>query len=307
MTTAPLFAVHVGRQVPAALGEVLTATTSWWEPVAASDSDPAPPGTVGHLYASDVLPPRPATPFAVWQVHNQGSPAPQAVVAIGEVGAPDAVHVDLWSCSLPWPEEARPILPFTRGRYRELRGLPARLVTEAVGDELRWGPPDGIPRSATTGSWPTLAALSSVVVAEGQQVWSALAWAAPVVTDPGTAARLTLTDGEHVLVGADRQARLALATTLAADETRCSTLGQRGWSAASARRTHRVAKELCARFGITRRREAAPASQLIEALDALGTPRASLVRHRAREATAVLPGAVTQGWRPIERNIHARL
>jgi hypothetical protein len=295
MTDPARLAVHVGRDVPAGLAAVLAATEPWAEAVAASTREPVPPGTCAHVYTSDVLPRRPDAPYAVWRVDGAAADGLDGVPVLCDVAAGPAPG-DLDVCLLPWPDDARPVLPFTRSRYRMLRELPDQLVCEAGPDSLRWWTPGERPVGVPSDAWPTLAALSSVVVATGDRVWEALAWAAPVVTDPATARRLDVVDGEHVLVAEEPARRHDLAAGLAADDARAAGLARRGWQAAGARRPAAVAAQLCGRLGLSERRP--PASRLAGALDSLGTPLDALVRRRARAATAVLPGAVTFGWRP---------
>jgi hypothetical protein len=139
------------------------------------------------------------------------------------------------------------------------------------------------------------------VVATADDLWTALAWAAPTVTDPATARRFALVPGEDVLVDGDPAARRRLAAALADDDVQAARLARKGWQAARARRPEVVAANLCRRLGIDP--PARSTSGLTAALDELGTPADSLVRRRARAATATLPGAVTSGWRP-EREEH---
>ncbi|MGY1641364.1 hypothetical protein ACI782_09555 [Geodermatophilus sp. SYSU D00703] len=303
MTPPPRLAVHVGRQIPNALAPVLVAATPWCEPVAVAEREPAPPGVLAHLYTSDVLPRRPAAPFAVWQLPGGAPAAAPGALVVGEVGTGVAAGAHLLACLLPPPDRARLLLPFTRECYRRLRGLPGDLVAVDEGTGPAWGAADGTPAPARPEDWPTLAALAGAVVALDEvALWSALAWGAPAVTAPATARRLDLVPGEHVLTGDDPGERRSLAASLAGDSVRAARLGRHGWTAVRDRRPEGVAALLSSRLGLTRRRDLTAPSGLTEALDALDTPRDALVRRRAREATADLPGAVTQGWRPNERN-----
>jgi hypothetical protein len=297
----PRLAVHVGREVPEALAAVLTAATPWADVVAAAVQEPLLEGVRAHLYTSDVLPRRPETPYAVWRLAGTDPADSPATVVLGEVVDTGAPGGELGVSLGVWPADARPILPFTRSRYRLLRGLPDSLVTVATGDGLRWGAPGKDPAPAPGATWPTLAALSSAVVADGERVRCALAWAAPTVTDTATARLLALMPGEHVLVDDDPHRREELARELADDEARAAQLAQRGWSALRTRRAEAVAEELCRRLGFRTRRDVPSPSRLTAELDALAAPPTGLVRSRAREAIAILPGAVTSGWRPAER------
>ncbi|MBN1093822.1 hypothetical protein JKP75_15435 [Blastococcus sp. TML/M2B] len=296
--TAPVrLAVHIGRDVPDGLNAVLSALPPGVQPVAASEREALPEGVVAHLYCSDVRPRRPVAPYAVWWMAGEdAAPAAGAgvpVLADAGHGRPDDLQVSLRA----WPEHARPVLPFTRAGLRRVRELPARLVGESRSDGVSWGVPGEQPAVAARDTWPTLAALASAVVATGEDLWTALAWAAPAVTDAASARLLGLTPGEDVLVDDDPAVRTRLAAGLADDELRAAGLARRGWQAACCRRPAAVAAELCRRLGV-RPPAHSTVSGLTAAMDELGTPPHSLVRRRARAATAGLPGAVTSGWRP---------
>ncbi|SOC48928.1 hypothetical protein SAMN05660748_1641 [Blastococcus aggregatus] len=296
--TAPVrLAVHVGRDVPEGLTAVLAALPPDVQPVAASEREALPEGTVAHLYCSDVLPRRPATPYAVWRVPGADAGDLGDVPVLADAGAEHVRPGDLQVSLRAWPEAARPILPFTRAGLRRVRDLPGRLVGEARPDGVWWGVPGGQPAAAPLDTWPTLAALSSAVVATGEELWTALAWAAPAVTDAAGARLLGLTPDEDVLVGDDPAARSRLAAELADDDLRAARLARSGWQTARSHLPPGVAADLCRRLGV-RTAPHSSVSGLTAALDALGTPPHSLVRRRARAATAALPGAVTAGWRP---------
>jgi hypothetical protein len=300
--STPRLAVHVGRDVPAGLAAVLAALVPAVEPVAASDREPLPENTRAHLYCSDVLPPRPATPYAVWLVPGAEADDAGEAPLLGEAGSDGLRASDLQVSLLAWPDRARPLLPFTRAGYRRLRGLPDRLVGEAGPDGIAWGAPGAPVVEAPAGTWPSLAALSSAVIATGEALWTALAWAAPAVTDASTARLFGLTPDRDVLVRDDPDDRRRLAAELAGDDTRAARLARRGWQTLRSRRPDAVAAQLCHRLGIDAR--ASPTvTALTSALDELGAPPQALIRRRARAATASLPGAVTSGWRP-EREEH---
>jgi len=300
-TARPRLAAHVGRDVPASLAAVLSAASAWADVVAASPQEPLPEGVRAHLYTSDVLPGRPEAPYGVWRVPGGGPVDAPGAVVVSEAGTSDAAPGDLTVCVLPWPEHSRLVLPFTRSRYRLLRNLPEAMIAVATSGGITWGA-GGTPLSrAPDGTWPTLAALAGAVVARGDLAWDALAWGAPTVTDQETARRLSLAPGEHVLVADDPAERRSLALALASDEARAAPLAQRGWSSARARRPERVAEQICRRLGLAPPTRHAP-SGLRDALDALGTPRDSLIRRRARTAAAALPGAGTSGWSPDQRS-----
>lgn len=299
-TSERRLAVHVGRDVPETLSAVLLACTPWADVVTAAAQEPLPEGVQAHLYTSEVLPRQPSEPYALWLLADAPR-NPHASLTVREVATGPLASADLHVCQQPWPASARPLLPFTRSRYRMLRALPSGMVVESVDGSLRWGTVGDDPEVASPATWPTLAALSSAVVATGDRVWQALAWAAPTVTDTATAQALALAAGEHVLVDDDPQHRRRLAAQLASDDILAARLARAGWCAVRDRRPERVAELLCSRLGL-RRRNVAAASRLTSELDSLGTPHDSLIRRRVHEATAVLPGATTAGWWSAKRS-----
>lgn len=300
MSHEPRLAVHVGRQVPDLLLQVLTAASPWCAPVAVSDHEPPPHGVVAHLYSSEVLPGRPAAPFAVWRLSDDTAPAEAAAVLSA---AGDAAPGDLVVSPMPTPDGARPVLPFTRGRYRQLRGLPDRMLAVAEDDGPTWAEAGHPLRAAPPDSWPTLAALASAVVATGDHLWSALAWGAPVVTDPVSARHWGLTADATVLVAGGPFERRALAEDLSTDQTRAAVLARNGWVATQQCTPDRIAERLCQELGLTQRHDLVAPAGMTAALDRLSTPRSAFIRRRARDAAAALPGAVTLGWRSTERSL----
>lgn len=295
MTPPPRLAVHVGRHERGALADVLAAAEPWCDAVAVAEQEPEPDGIVAHLYTGDVVPSRPRRPCAVWRLAGVRAPEPDGAVVLAELGTVDAAGVDLLVRRSPLPDGARLILPFTRSRYRELRDLPPHMVSDWCDGDPRWSDADGETVPAPLSSWPSLIALSAAVVATGAAVLDALAWGCPTVTDGATAHSLGLAPGQHVLVHDDVGERRRLADRLAGDEALGSTLGRQGWALVRRRRPEDVAEELCRRLGFGPRRDVVAPARLSVALDALGTPSGALVRRRAWNAVAPLPGAVTHG------------
>jgi hypothetical protein len=93
-------------------------------------------------------------------------------------------------------EAMRPFLPVTRARVRRARGLPARAVVVADDTGASW-----CGRSIPDDLVDTVLACASAVVARGEVVLRAMAWAAPVVTDRRSAARVGAVLGRDVLEG----------------------------------------------------------------------------------------------------------
>lgn len=310
MTEDRLLAVHVGDVVPEVLPRVLAAPGPRWTPVAADPGHIAVDSVQGHLFVRDVLPRRPPAASAVWLTPDAPDPEPVAgvlrVVELprrpGAAVLADLTADDVGVATSPLPADARPVLPFARSRYRELRGLPASMTAVVDGRQLtaEWGPDAASTREHRTPvtGVPTLLALAASAVVTGPTVQAALAWACPVVTDPRTAQEWGLTAGVHVLVNADPRARRELAGRLAADPAAAAVLGHAGWTAVTGRTVPTAARALAGRLGFPVGRPGPAANGLVTAMDALGTPSTAFIRRRVREHLAALPGARTSARLP---------
>ncbi|HEX5493179.1 MAG TPA: hypothetical protein VFX70_01215, partial [Mycobacteriales bacterium] len=136
----------------------------------------------------------------------------------------------------------------------------------------------------------TAAGSASAVVATGSALRTALAWAAPTITDPHSAAALHAVDGVHLLVAARASARLRMAQALAGDDAWAARLGWAGRLLARDRVDVRhAAWTLLTRLGLPTHPLAGSLAGLEHELDLLGTPEYSPVRARARDLTRPLP------------------
>ncbi|MCO7222293.1 hypothetical protein, partial [Klenkia sp. PcliD-1-E] len=269
------------------------------------------PGTA-HLYVAATLPRRPPPRCAVWLGRGDGLPDVPAtrahvvpVVELPTAGLPSgtAAPVLLAPDTRPHPHR-RVVLPFTRRRWRGLRGLPDGLVVSVTDDVARWGPSPAqrAERAAPEGSLDTLYALAAAAVVTGPAVLDAVRWGCPVVTDPATAAALSVRADEHVLVATGQDVVPAL-QRLVEDEATGALLARAAVRAVADRRPDAAAAHLATALGFDVAAPAGPAAAaLVDALDALGAPAGAHIRARAQEFTAALPGATTFGWRPDEED-----
>ncbi|NMH97407.1 hypothetical protein [Pseudonocardia acidicola] len=226
--------------------------------------------------------PPPGVPLVVWvaALRPDREPARSAAALLAPEIIPDERCVVLGR----YPEypQARPVLPFTRRRIRLARRLAGPACAGVVAGSWRW---DGA--EVPAGVEDAAAGLAcSVIATDPVGALRALAWAAPTVTDPATAAALGAVDGEQVRVAGDAQGRRAAAAQLAGDERTAAALSwagrrlyERRWSAEG------VIERLPRSRG-----PADAADGLARALDALHTPADSAVRSRARDAVAALRG-----------------
>jgi hypothetical protein len=309
MSDRPLLAVHVGRTVPALLPRLLASAGPQWTPVAADPGLNSDATVQGHLFAAEVLPRRPPPSSAVWLTAGDDDPvlaedAPHPVIRVLELPRTTGTvaTADIGVSDVVLPAAARPVLPFARSRWRELRGLPSSMTAVIDGHQrtAEWGSDAESTREHRTpsGHVPTLLALTASAVVTGPTVIDALAWACPVVTDPRTADTWGLTAGEHVLVDADAGRRRELAGQLARDQSAAAALGRAGWAAVTARTMPAAAEALARRLGFAVEQTAPPSNGLTVAMDELGTPATAFIRRRVHDHVAALPGAVTHAWLP---------
>jgi hypothetical protein len=172
-------------------------------------------------------------------------------------------------------DEARPYAPYPRDRIRRARGLPEAVVGEVGAGELVWDSSVVDPKFRST-----ILVTASAVVADRSAVVEALAYGAPTVTDPATAAAIGAVPGEHLLVGSDVEQRRALAAGLALD---MATAARLSWAG------RRLFEEAFSVTHLIRRveraavRPAGPADRIAAVLDDLGTPTEAPIRRRATE------------------------
>ncbi|WP_111766352.1 hypothetical protein [Nakamurella deserti] len=170
-------------------------------------------------------------------------------------------------------DDAKPYAPYPRDRIRRARGLPATVVGEVGADGLVWDGTVVDPKFRAT-----VLVSASAVIADRSAVLESLAWGAPTVTDPATAAAVGAVPGEHLLIGSDVAQRRALAAGLALD---MATAARLSWAG------RRLFEEAFSVTHLIRRVERAavrptgPADRIAAVLDDLGTPARAPIRGRA--------------------------
>jgi hypothetical protein len=193
----------------------------------------------------------------------------------------------------PYPVElhdVRPVPPFVRSRLRRANALPDRALAEVrvAGHQLLWC---GVP--ATDDLLDTALACASVGVMRGPALLRALAWGTPCVTDPRTAAAISIPLDNAVVVAPEGEL-LDVAETLASEQARLSSLSRAG-RALYERRYDAVgvAQQLAARLSL----QPSGADRIDARLYELQAPLSALSVRRARR---LLHPFVTAGAVPIQ-------
>lgn len=289
----PVLGVMVGMRTPRPLRSLLVAASDRCRPVVCSALEPLPdPPPDAYLWCDGSARPPGHACHAAWVRaradlrHPVAASAaallcetPEALDAAGERGVfvPETIGAG----------DARPMTPFVRRRLRAARGLPDRVIARADGDAWYW---DDSTVTLPADLVGTAAGTASAVVATGSALHTALAWAAPTVTDPHSAATLHAVHGVHVLIGPDPSGRMRMAQHLAGDDALAARLGWSGRLLARDRVDARhAAWTMLAMLGLPTHPLAGSLATLEHELDLLGTPEHSPVRLRARALTDPLP------------------
>jgi hypothetical protein len=124
-------------------------------------------------------------------------------------------------------------------------------------------------------------------VAEPVRLLEAMAWGAPCVSDPGSAAQVGAVADTHLLVGAGPDQRRRLAAELADDQARASRLSWAGRRLVE--RRHDAGRAAMRLVELLDLRPTLPGGALASArlqLGLLGTPGDATIASRFAEATA---------------------
>lgn len=241
------------------------------------------------VHSSPDVPP-PGAPFALWLTPG-ADPSPVLAATARVLLTPDMSAVAAGSG--PSRLEAVParvdyravaVAPFVRRRIRTVRGLAADGVAAYEDGTWCWGGPD---HRVADELVDTLCGLAAAVVATTPATAvRALAWGAPLVTDPATAGSIAATADHDCLVSSHRGGRAAAAREMASDDRTAARLGWRGRLLFESRHDLvAVADRVLDRLGLP---PPAVAGDLGAALAALGTPMDALVRDRVARATSSL-------------------
>jgi hypothetical protein len=291
--TLPVLGVMVGMHSPPALRSLLVTAANRCRPVACSVLEPPPePAPAGYLWCGSSAHPPEQVPHAAWigdpaDVHHPVARTAAVLLCETTEAADTAGPRGVFVPESIGHSDARPVTPFVRRRLRAARGLPEPVVARAEDGRWYWGDsPVALPADLVD----TAAGTASAVVATGPGLLVALAWAAPTVTDPGSAAALRAVDGVHLLVGSDPDERLRQARLLATDDAVAARLGRAGRLLARERIDCRhAAWVMLTGLGMPTHPLAGGLAALDHELDALGTPEGSPVRAAARACAAPLP------------------
>jgi len=112
----------------------------------------------------------------------------------------------------------RPMSPFVRERLRRERGLPALALLEQREEGWLFGRPSALLPLESDLVETAMGSASAVVVTEPGWLLRSLAWGAPTVTSPATAAAVGAVAGTEVLVAETSKARTEAAVALCADD-----------------------------------------------------------------------------------------
>jgi hypothetical protein len=187
-----------------------------------------------------------------------------------ETGAPKVLlRSTLVRCDAP-----RPFAPYPRDRVRRARGLPPVVRGEVTAERCLWNGAAVGPALRST-----VLAASSAVIADSSSLLEALAFAAPIVTDPESAAGLGARHEEHVLIGSDEQERQQELRRLAEDPILAARLS---WAGRQLFESHSVT-HLIARIDSLIPSTLGPRDRVTTVLDSLGTPHDAPIRARAAQ------------------------
>ena len=188
--TLPLLGLALDRRPPESLKPLLVALYRWCVPSTVEPGAPEPAAVMATVASAGRVPP--GRPLA-----GRGSARPPRPARRRPAGRPRSWPTSRppWTlpatgaCMAPAGNHAAGrsvISPFVRRRLRWARGLPESAVLEQADDGWRW---PGLAEPLADDLVPTaMACASAVTVAEPVRLLAALAWGAPCVSDPGSAA-----------------------------------------------------------------------------------------------------------------------
>jgi hypothetical protein len=182
-----------------------------------------------------------------------------------------------------------PVGPSVRARLRGARGLPDSAILEFDGDRWWW---QGCDIGNDDLMVDTALGCASAVAVTGWPVLRALAWAAPTVTDPETAALIGALEGMHVFIGKTTGQRRQVAASLAHDPVPAARLSWAGRKLVERRYdSGLVAGTLLRRLGISLAASLPGGVTMAARLEELGTPQSASVVGRVAMSTQTLLSA----------------
>lgn len=273
-TGRPVLGLVVAAEPPAPLLGLLVEMHPWCEVRAAEPGLAVAAWLVSSARAPAIeVAARSGRPWALWvddadglrRVDELGRP-PLVVTAVPAVARSSGALL------IPDERDARAdrigaIPPFVRERLRRRSRLPAILVADVDSGAV---PEDLIPAAL---------AVCSACIVTGERVVDALAWGAPTVTDPASAAAAGARHDHEVLVGGAAE-RAGLAEALGRDPILAARLSRAGRRLAESRSLRRVAAQVAERLGLVRAGGAGP--RLEATLRLLAIPASPLQPDGAR-------------------------
>jgi hypothetical protein len=286
--TLPLLGLALDRRPPETLVPLLVALYRWCVPSTIEPGAPEPAAVMATVSSARRVPP--GRPLALWVASAAEATSAEAGRAAAIVAADPATveaagERGVLAATGSHAADRAPVSPFVRRRMRWARGLPEVAVLEQDGGGWRFtGLDDPVADDLVT---TAMACASAVAVAEPARLLEAMAWAAPCVSDPGSAEPAGAVDGTHVLVAADPAERRRLAADLAADQSLAARLSWAGRRLVERRHdASRAAMRLVELLGL---RPTLPGGAFAQArlqLGLLGTPTDATIAARFAEATA---------------------
>lgn len=272
-TGRPVLGLVVAAEPPAPLLRLLVEMHPWCEVRAAE-----PKLAVAAWLASSARAPaieaaaRSGRPWALWIDDADGLRRAEELGPPLVVTAVPTVARSSGALLIPDERDARAdrigaIPPFVRERLRRRSRLPAILVADVDSGAV---PEDLI---------PAVLAVCSACIVTGERVVDALAWGAPTVTDPASAAAARARHDHEVLVGGAAE-RAGLAEALGRDPILAARLSRAGRRLAESRSLRRVAAQVAERLDLVRAGGAGP--RLEATLRLLAIPASPLQPDGAR-------------------------
>lgn len=276
----PILGLAVGPEPPVPLVRLLVEMRVWCAPRAAEPDLPADAWLATSPDAAGVeLAAATRGPLAVWcddagQLGRVEALRP-ALVLTSDVEIVERVGAVQVSSDPDAPADRIAVIPpFVRERIRRRAGLPARLVTDLT---------SGLVPEALV---PAALAVCSACVVTGARLHDAMAWGAPTVTDPDSAAAAGVHHGQEVLVGSASE-HADLAGNLSRDAVLAARLSLGARRFAEARSMKRVAALVAERLELIRAPAAAIGPRVDAILRQLSLPASPLQPDVARVLAAL--------------------
>lgn len=289
--TLPRLRVLVGVEPPESLRRLLVAAA---RRVAFESPTPLRRRPVPAVWYRDVIEPDPAVPYAVWAANPDDLDlAPVAGAAavltddhdVADASGQRAVFV----AEQDVIGDARLMLPVSRRRLRQARGLPGTLILQAADDGWSWSAAEGDDVPVPPDLYATALGVASAVVATGEHLLHAFAWGAPTVTDAATVLRVHARPGVDTILVEDPAGRPDRARDLAANEAEAAQVALAGRRLVEMRHDLASSVDRLLRRLRLRSSRQQPRHAMRDLLAELHTPADSAVGRRLEQLVEALP------------------